>query len=82
MNPFPSVEQVRPGLWSIPVPLPNNSLRYVLVYLFATDRGAYLIDAGWNTNEAYGALDAGLAVAGYTMADVQGVLVTQIHPDH
>ena len=55
-DPFPGVEKVRPGLWSIPVPLPNNSLRYVLVYLFETDRGPYLIDAGWNTDDAFGAL--------------------------
>ena len=38
-RPLSRVERVRPGLWSIPVPLPNNSLRYVLVYLFETDRG-------------------------------------------
>ena len=38
-EPFPTVEKVRDGLWSIPVPLPNNSLRYVLVYVFETDRG-------------------------------------------
>ena len=37
-DPFPEVEKVQPGLWSIPVPLPQNSLRYVLVYLFETDR--------------------------------------------
>jgi glyoxylase-like metal-dependent hydrolase (beta-lactamase superfamily II) len=79
---FPSVELVRPGLWSIPVPLPNSSLRYVLVYALETDRGPYLVDAGWNTDEAYGALDAGLAVIGTQMKDVQGVLVTHIHPDH
>ncbi len=64
------------------MPLPNNSLRYVLVYLFETDRGPYLIDAGWNTNEAFDALQAGLAVAGCEVTDVQGVLVTHIHPDH
>ena len=38
------------------MPLPNNSLRYVLVYVFETDRGPYLIDAGWNTDDAFGAL--------------------------
>jgi glyoxylase-like metal-dependent hydrolase (beta-lactamase superfamily II) len=81
-DPFPSVERVQPGLWSIPVPLPNNSLRYVLVYLFETDRGPYLVDAGWNTNEAFEALSSGMAVAGCDVADVQGVLVTHIHPDH
>ncbi len=37
-KPLPPVEQVRPGLWSIPVPLPIV-LRYVFVYAFETDRG-------------------------------------------
>ena len=55
-DPFPPVEKVRDGLWSIPVPLPNNSLRYVLVYVFETDRGPYLMDAGWNTDDAFAAL--------------------------
>ena len=54
--PFPPVERLRPGLWTIPVPLPNNSLRYVFVYVFETDRGAYIVDAGWNTDDAYTAL--------------------------
>src|SRR3954468_16140175 len=81
-NPLPPVERVRPGLWSVPVPLPNNSLRYVFVYVFETDRGPYIVDAGWNTDDAYAALDAGLTTAGFGMAEVQGVLVTHIHPDH
>ena len=81
-DPFPEVEKVRPGLWSIPVPLPNNSLRYVLVYLFETDRGPYLIDAGWNTDDAFGALQSGMEEVGCAMGDVQGVMVTHIHPDH
>ncbi len=76
------MEKVRPGLWSIPVPLPNNSLRYVLVYVFETDRGPYLIDAGWNTDDAFNSLQSGLREVGCDVADVQGVLVTHIHPDH
>jgi glyoxylase-like metal-dependent hydrolase (beta-lactamase superfamily II) len=81
-DPLPPVERLRPGLWTVPVPLPNNSLRYVFVYVFETDRGAYIVDAGWNTDEAYAALEAGLRTAGYEVADVRGVLVTHIHPDH
>jgi glyoxylase-like metal-dependent hydrolase (beta-lactamase superfamily II) len=81
-DPFPEVEKVQPGLWSIPVPLPQNSLRYVLVYLFETDRGPYLVDAGWNTDDAFGALSAGMKVAGCEVSEVQGVMVTHIHPDH
>jgi glyoxylase-like metal-dependent hydrolase (beta-lactamase superfamily II) len=80
--PLPPVERVRPGLWSVPVPIPNNPLRYVLVYAFETARGPYLIDAGWNTDDAYHSLVAGLEQAGFAIGDVQGVLVTHIHPDH
>ncbi len=50
---MPPVEQVRPGLWSIPVPLPRNPLRYVLVYALECDDGIALVDAGWNTEEAW-----------------------------
>jgi glyoxylase-like metal-dependent hydrolase (beta-lactamase superfamily II) len=80
---LPPVEQVRPGLWSIPVPIPNNPLRYVLVYAFELDGGGVaLVDAGWNTDAAFQSLSEGLATAGGSIADVQAVLVTHIHPDH
>jgi len=82
LSPIPPIDRVRPGLWSIPVPIPSSSLRYVFVYLFETDRGAYIVDTGWNTDAAFAALTDGLAQAGYAMTDVQGVLVTHIHPDH
>ena len=82
LAPLPPVEEIRPGLWVIPVPIPMNSLRYVLVYAFITERGAYLIDAGWNTDEAFNALSAGLEQAGTTVENVRGVMVTHIHPDH
>jgi len=81
-QPLPPVERVRPGLWSIPVPIPNNPLRYVLVYAFETDRGPYLVDAGWNTDDAFDVLCRGLVTAGFDIGNVQGVLVTHIHPDH
>src|SRR4029453_7349819 len=81
-DPLPPVERLRPGLTSVPVPLPHNSLRYVFVFVFDSDQGVHLGDAGWDTDEAYAALDAGLATAGYGMADVRGVMVTHIHPDH
>src|SRR5579859_8136471 len=34
-NLLPPVEEVRPGLWSIPVPWPGSGLRYTLSYLAA-----------------------------------------------
>lgn len=82
LAPLPPVERLRPGLWSVPVPIPSNSLRYVFVYVFETDAGPYLVDTGWNTDDAWAALSAGLAEVGTDVASVQGVLVTHIHPDH
>ncbi|SDH76060.1 Glyoxylase, beta-lactamase superfamily II [Sinosporangium album] len=79
---FPDVEKVRPGVWSIPVPIPQNPLRYVLVYALEVPDGVVIVDAGWDTDEAYAALREGLATAGYVIGDVKGVLVTHIHADH
>lgn len=79
---LPPVEQVQRGLWSIPVPIPNNPLRYVLVYALELDDGLALVDAGWDTEDAWQALTSGLAAAGATVDDVRAVLVTHIHPDH
>ena len=79
---LPPVEQVRSGLWSIPVPIPDNPLRYVLVYALDGGDGVALVDAGWNTDEAWQALHDGLAQAGGSIADVRAVVVTHIHPDH
>ena len=79
---LPPVESLGSGLWSVPVPIPQNSLRYVLVYLLEVPDGVAMIDAGWDTEDAWAALGAGLGKAGYEMSDVRSVLVTHIHPDH
>lgn len=81
-NVLPPVERVRPGLWSIPVPIPDNPLRYVLVYALELDSGVAIVDAGWNTEAAWTALNDGLGAAGGSISDVRAVLVTHIHPDH
>lgn len=59
---FP-VERVRPYLWSVPHSLQPR--RYVLVYSSETPLGVALVDAGWDTDDAWTALTAGLALAGY-----------------
>ena len=80
---LPPVEQVRPGLWSVPIPIPINPLRYVLVYAFELSGGGVaLVDAGWDTEEAWAALTDGLALFGARPGDVRAVVVTHVHPDH
>ena len=79
---LPPVENLGAGIWSVPVPMPQSSLRYVLVYLLALDDGVAMIDAGWDTDVAWEALNDGLGQAGFGMGDVKACLVTHIHPDH
>lgn len=45
----PEVEEVRPGIWSLPVLWPNSPLRYTLAYLLSHGNRATLIDTGWPT---------------------------------
>jgi glyoxylase-like metal-dependent hydrolase (beta-lactamase superfamily II) len=78
---LPPVEEVRPGLWSIPVPIPHSPLRYTLSYAFTGD-GVVLVDPGWDDPDARAALEAGLRVADVTIAEVTGIVLTHIHPDH
>lgn len=79
---LPPVELVRPGLWSVPVPIPDNPMRYVLVYVFELPDGVALVDAGWPAQSAWDALVAGLSATGHAIGDVRAVLVTHIHLDH
>ncbi len=80
---LPPVEQVRPGTWSVPVPIPISPLRYVLVYaLELAGGGIALVDAGWGTDDAWNALRDGLALLGSAVEDVRAIVATHVHPDH
>lgn len=79
---MPPVEEVRPGVWSIPVPFINNPMRYTLCYVLVGDGEAALVDPGWDSDEGWEALTAGLATAGLGPRDITGIVVTHFHPDH
>lgn len=79
---LPPVEEVRPGLWSIPVPMPRNPLRYVLIYALALDDGIALIDVGWDAEESWQALVDGIAQTGHHITEVRFAAITHLHPDH
>jgi glyoxylase-like metal-dependent hydrolase (beta-lactamase superfamily II) len=78
----PEVERLAGGIWSVPVPIPNNPLRYTLSYLVSGTRGIIVIDPGWDTDAGWTALNDGLASAGAGLADLVGVVVTHVHADH
>jgi glyoxylase-like metal-dependent hydrolase (beta-lactamase superfamily II) len=78
----PPVEEVRSDLWSVPVPIPDSPLRYTLTYLVASDNELVVVDPGWDTDAGWNALVDGLKATGASPADVTGIVVTHIHPDH
>lgn len=80
--PVPAPAHLGQGIWSLPVPLPGNPLRYVVPYALEVPGGLVLIDAGWDDDEPWTALVDGLASMGAIPEDVRGVLVTHAHPDH
>ena len=79
---MPAIEEVRPGLWSVPVPIPFSPLRYTLSYLVTAGSELTVVDPGWDTDEGWQALSRGLAAAGASAAEVTGIIATHVHPDH
>lgn len=80
---LPPVEAIADGVWSVPVPCSDFSIRYTLAYLISSaDGGFVIIDPGWNAAESRAALRAGIARAGFSIDQLSGVVVTHHHPDH
>lgn len=79
---FPPVEEFRPGVWSIPVPIPNHPVRFTYCYALVAPEGVLVIDPGWESEQGWEALIAGLGVAGADASRVVGVVATHFHADH
>lgn len=70
------------GIHQLKVPIPNNPLGYVLPYLIEGEDGFTLLDCGWNTPEAWEALERQLKELGVAWHNVKRLLLTHVHPDH
>ncbi|OSY36855.1 glyoxylase-like metal-dependent hydrolase (beta-lactamase superfamily II) [Pseudonocardia autotrophica] len=71
-----------PGVYRIPLPLPNDGLRAVNVYAVADADGWTLVDSGWAIDEARDLLAKSLAALGSGLGDVRRFLITHAHRDH
>ena len=76
----PPVEQVRPGLWAVPVPAPGNPIRFTYCYVIPADQGAIVLDPGADSAESWRTLTGALDRLGVT--SVQGIVVSHFHFDH
>jgi glyoxylase-like metal-dependent hydrolase (beta-lactamase superfamily II) len=78
----PGATKVAQGLYRLPLPIPNDGLHAVNVYIHVENEGFSLIDSGWSSQEAWAQLEDALNGLGGTMRDVRKVLVTHGHRDH
>ncbi len=78
----PGAFPVAEGVHRIPLPLPQDGLRAVNVYVLSTPDGLVLVDGGWAVPQAREALVRGLAALGAGLGDIRSFLVTHMHRDH
>ncbi len=78
----PGAFEVAPGVHRVPLPLPNDGLKAVNVYVITTPEGLVCVDAGWGIPESRTLFEKALASLGAGVGDVQRFLVTHVHRDH
>ncbi len=79
----PKPDEVRDGVWSIPLPMDQPGNPFSLCYAIAgSDGSLHLLDTGFDTDENWQLLSAGLAGFGRSVDEVASVFVTHLHPDH
>jgi len=78
----PGAFEVAPRVFRVPLPLPNDGLRAVNVYVLVTDDGPVCIDAGWAIPEAKSLLVKALDSLGFGLPDIRRFLITHVHRDH
>jgi len=72
---------VASGAWATTIPFPSP-LAYSYSYALRYAEGLVLVDLGWDADDAWQALLAGLGRAGASLDEVRGVVATHAHPDH
>lgn len=80
---LPAVEQVRAGIWAVPLPMPYRGLPYSLSYLLkGNGRELHVIDTGLDSEENWHALTCAIKGFGHAIEDVATLTITHLHPDH
>ena len=75
------VQELRPDLFLIQVPLPNSPLKYLNSYVVRSNDRHLVIDTGLNRKECYDALTGGLEEIGVALEKTD-FFITHLHADH
>lgn len=79
---LPPVEEVAPGVLSVPVAFPNNPMRYTLSYVLVGGDECVVVDPGFDSDEGHAQLAAAMARLDVTPAEITGIIATHFHTDH
>jgi glyoxylase-like metal-dependent hydrolase (beta-lactamase superfamily II) len=77
--------EIFPGIYWIKLPMISDDaagLAFVNAYVIRGNHGYLLVDAGWNTDASFAALQNGMAEIGSDIKEISQILVTHVHPDH
>jgi glyoxylase-like metal-dependent hydrolase (beta-lactamase superfamily II) len=75
------IEEIRPNLYRIEIPLPNSPLKYLNSYVIRSDDRHLIVDTGLNRKECLQAMQAGLKELDIELAKTD-FFITHLHADH
>lgn len=78
---IPAMEEIRPNIYRVPVPLPNSPLKYLNSYFILSNDKTTIVDIGFNHPDCAKSLDTALQKLGRNWNSVE-VVLTHSHPDH
>ena len=75
--------EILPGIHQLKLPFPLQLDQLAVnAYLIQGDKGWLLVDTGWNTNQAFSAMERQLREIGLGFENIALILITHFHPDH
>jgi glyoxylase-like metal-dependent hydrolase (beta-lactamase superfamily II) len=75
--------EILPGIHQLKLPFPLQLDQLAVnAYLIQGDKGWLLVDTGWNTNQAFSAMERQLREIGLRFENIALILITHFHPDH
>ncbi len=74
--------RVTDNIYRIPLALPLPDLKTVNCYAITSDSSVTLVDPGWASSSTERALSQSLSDLGFTLRDVEQIIVTHTHWDH
>jgi glyoxylase-like metal-dependent hydrolase (beta-lactamase superfamily II) len=75
------IEEIRPDLYRMQIPLPNSPLKYLNAYVVRSTERNLIIDTGLNRKECQEAMQTGLEELNIELAKTD-FFITHLHADH